>query len=72
MVYCYFLQNFCVFIKVFHFTVFLNEMYTCTIRTEEGLMKIEKSGFDQKQISEIKNELGNIVTDQTRILQQVS
>ena len=40
MVYCCFLQNFCVFIKVFHFIVFLNEMYTCTICSEEGLMKI--------------------------------
>ena len=29
MVYCYFLKNFCMFIKVFHFTVFFNEMSTC-------------------------------------------
>ena len=43
MVYCYFFQNICVFDKVFHFTVYLNEMYTCTICSKEGLMEIDEN-----------------------------
>ena len=42
---CYidFLHNICGVIKVFPFTGFLNEMYTCTICSEEGLMKMTKN-----------------------------
>ena len=31
-------------------------------------LNLEKSGFDRKQISEIKNEQGNIVSDQMGVL----
>ena len=31
-------------------------------------LTLEKSGFDRKQIFDIKNEQGNIMTHQTRIL----
>ena len=36
-------------------------------KNAKNFLNLEKSGFDQKRISEIKNKQGNIVTDETRI-----
>ena len=48
--YGYFLQNFSMFIKVFHFIVFLNKMYRSVICSEDGLMKIAENVQRLKQI----------------------